>query len=112
MKILLTGGTGFLGAALWPMLQARGHSLKLLQRSSSKAAEKAGVEVVQASLTQRDAVKKALKGVDVVYHLAGRVSWDPKDAREMGERRGVFPESGWGRVPLCGPGGQQFTGRQ
>jgi dihydroflavonol-4-reductase len=83
VKILLTGGTGFLGAALWPMLQARGHSLKLLQRSSSKAAEKAGVEVVQASLTQRDAVKKALKGVDVVYHLAGRVSWDPKDAREM-----------------------------
>ncbi|MBS2031153.1 MAG: NAD-dependent epimerase/dehydratase family protein [Deltaproteobacteria bacterium] len=83
MKVLLTGGTGFLGNALWPLLVERGHTVKLLQRSTSKEAKKAGVEIIQASLTDRDALKPALKGVDVLYHLAGRVSWDPKDARDM-----------------------------
>jgi dihydroflavonol-4-reductase len=83
VKILLTGGTGFLGATLWPILKDRGHSLRLLQRGTSKAAEKAGVEIFAASLSEREAVRKAVAGVDVVYHLAGRVSWAPKDAREM-----------------------------
>jgi len=83
VNVLLTGGTGFLGAALWPLLKARGHHVRLLQRSPSKAAEAAGAEVISASLTDRAAVKKALHGVDAVYHLAGRVSWNPKHAREM-----------------------------
>lgn len=83
MKILLTGGTGFLGATLWPLLKARGHTVRLLQRSSSAAAEKAGVEVVAASLADRAAVKRALTGIEVVYHLAGRVSWNARDAQEM-----------------------------
>ena len=83
MKILLTGGTGFLGSTLWPLLKQRGHTVRLLQRSTSAAAEQAGVEVVPASLDDRAAVKRALSGIEVVYHLAGRVSWNARDARQM-----------------------------
>lgn len=83
MRILLTGGTGFLGSTLWPLLKARGHTVRLLQRGSSAAAERAGVEVVTAPLQDRPALKRALEGVEAVYHLAGRVSWNAKDAREM-----------------------------
>jgi dihydroflavonol-4-reductase len=85
MKILLTGGTGFLGSTLWPLLKAQGHELKLLQRTESFAATKAGVPTVKGSLTDRDSIRRALEGVEVVYHLAGRVSRDPKDARLMYE---------------------------
>lgn len=83
MRVLLTGGTGFLGNALWPILEERGHAVRMLQRSGSPAAEKAGVEVVKGSIADAEAARRALLGVDVLYHLAGRVSWDPKDAREM-----------------------------
>ncbi len=83
MKVLVTGGTGFLGATLWPRLRARGHEVTLLQRSASPAAEAAGVKTVRASLADRESLQKALRGVDVLFHLAGRVSWNPDDAREM-----------------------------
>lgn len=85
MKILMTGGTGFLGATLWPLLKEQGHELVLLQRSPSRAAEKAGVRTVQASLTDAEAIREAMKGVECVYHLAGRVSRDPAEARMLYE---------------------------
>ncbi len=83
MKLLVTGGTGFLGATLWPLLKQRGHEVTLLQRSASPQAEAAGVATLRGSVADRESVKKALRGVDVLFHLAGRVSWNPDDAREM-----------------------------
>ena len=73
MKILLTGGTGFLGSPLWPILKARGHEVTLLQRTASPAADQVGVRTIRASLADREAVKKALHGAEALYHLAGRV---------------------------------------
>jgi dihydroflavonol-4-reductase len=85
VKILLTGGTGFLGATLWPLLKAKGHELTMLQRGPARAAEKAGVRCIQGSLTDAEAIKAAMAGIEVVYHLAGRVSRDPADTRAMYE---------------------------
>ncbi len=39
MNLLVTGGTGFLGSALVPLLAASGHRLRLLQRSAAPEAE-------------------------------------------------------------------------
>jgi dihydroflavonol-4-reductase len=77
VKILVTGGTGFLGGAVVPRLAEQGHALRLLARSSAPEAEALGAEVVQASLDEDDAVSRALDGVEAVYHLAGRVDFDP-----------------------------------
>jgi dihydroflavonol-4-reductase len=85
VKILITGGTGFLGSALWPLLVERGHSVRLLQRGAASRLAQDKVEVVQGSLAEARTARRALDGVEAVYHLAGRVSRDPADARSMYE---------------------------
>lgn len=79
MNVLVTGGTGFLGSALVPVLAADGHRLRLLQRSAAPEAEALGAEVVRASLSDDGAVRAALDRVGAVLHLAGQVSLDPDD---------------------------------
>ena len=85
MKLLVTGGSGFLGAHLVPRLVAAGHEVRIIGRSkpSGPAFEKA--EYVPGDLKNREAVRRALEGVQAVYHLAGLVSFQDKDARRMYE---------------------------
>ncbi len=80
MKITVTGGTGFLGSELVPRLVAAGHEVRCLARSRPRAT---GITWIEADIANRDAVKVALEGAQVVYHLAGRVSRDPKDGPAM-----------------------------
>lgn len=82
-RILVTGGTGFLGTHLVARLVEEGHHVRLISRSEPTQAALKGAEWVKGDLTDREAVKKALEKIEVVYHLAGRVSFDPKDARAM-----------------------------
>jgi dihydroflavonol-4-reductase len=83
VRILVTGGTGFLGGALLPLLARDGHALRVVARSAAPEAEALGAEVIQASLQDREALRRALAGVEAVYHLAGHVSFDAKAGTEM-----------------------------
>lgn len=85
MNVLVTGGTGFLGSAVVPLLAAEGHRLRLVQRSPAPEAEALGAEVLRASLSEPGAVAPALDGVDAVIHLAGQVSFDPADPAALYE---------------------------
>jgi dihydroflavonol-4-reductase len=85
VNLLVTGGTGFLGSALVPLLAAEGHRLRLLQRSAAPEAEAVGAEVLRGSLADPQAIPPALDGVDAVIHLAGQVSFDPEDPAAMYE---------------------------
>ena len=88
MNILVTGGTGFLGMHLVPLLRAQGHCLTLLSHTKPPAAWSQGdhaVRHVQADLKDRLAVRDALRGVDALYHLAGLVSFKNEDGRKMYE---------------------------
>ncbi|PZR14400.1 MAG: NAD-dependent epimerase [Archangium gephyra] len=88
MNILITGGTGFLGTHLVPLLRSQGHTLTLISRSKPPAAWLTGddaVRHVQADLKDREAVRSALKGIDALYHLAGLVSFKNEDGRKMYE---------------------------
>jgi nucleoside-diphosphate-sugar epimerase len=85
VNVLVTGGTGFLGATLVPILAAEGHRLRLLQRSAAPEAERLGAEIVRAAISDEEAVRAALRGIDAVYHLAGRVDFDPADPRALYE---------------------------
>ena len=72
MKILVTGANGFVGEALCGELLRRGQSVRAVQRDAIPAI--AGVEVAEVdSVDAFTNWMEALKGVDVVIHLAARV---------------------------------------
>jgi dihydroflavonol-4-reductase len=79
VNLLVTGGTGFLGSALLPLLAREGHRLRVLARGDAAAALALGAEVVRAPLQERAAVQRALENIDAVYHLAGQVSFEGKN---------------------------------
>lgn len=74
-KVLVTGATGCLGRHLVDDLVRSGHEVRALVRNSSRVEhlEASGVEVRRGSLTADLDVRRAVEGVDVVYHLGGLV---------------------------------------
>jgi dihydroflavonol-4-reductase len=85
VKLLITGGSGFLGAHLVPRLVAAGHEVRIIGRSKPAGPAFDKAEYVPGDLKNREAVRRALQGVEAVYHLAGLVSFQDKDARRMYE---------------------------
>jgi nucleoside-diphosphate-sugar epimerase len=79
VRALVTGAGGFLGAALSRALAARGDTVRALVRSDpAPGALPDGAEVVRGDATDPAAVRAAVRGVDLVFHLAGvRRSADP-----------------------------------
>src|SRR5215213_5705204 len=75
-KTLVTGGTGFVGLHLVRELARRGDDLRLLVRESSNTEPLEGIEWERAvgDVTDREAVRKAMKGVERVFHVAGTTS--------------------------------------
>ena len=80
MKILVTGGGGFVGGYVIERLLARGYAVRSIGRSSQPQLEAQGVEVVCGDLTDAPAVSAACEGVDAVFHVAARAgvwgSWE------------------------------------
>jgi NADH dehydrogenase len=76
--ILITGGTGFIGNVLIRHLSTLGYPIKLLVRPSKTSPnipKGIPLEVAITSLTDAKGVRAAMKGVDVVYHLASAESF-------------------------------------
>jgi len=94
MKILISGGAGYIGSTLAPMLLAGGHKVCVLDsllhhgRSLLGVWAHPGFEFKQADVRDRNAVKDALTGVDAVVHLAAIVG-DPACARQPDLARAV-----------------------
>ena len=72
MKILVTGGGGFLGQALCRGLRARGHEVVSFNRGRYDALDALGVAQVQGDLAARDAVLAAAAGCEAVFHNAAK----------------------------------------
>ena len=83
---LITGGTGFLGSHLVRQLVEDGaRDLRVMATSIPDWLVDLGVETFSGSITDPEDVKRAVEGITEVYHLAGKVSRERKDAREMYE---------------------------
>lgn len=81
MRILVTGGAGYVGSAMVPMLLERGHKVRvfdclkfggqgLLPCTSSR-----DFELIKGDVTDENALGKALDGMDAVIHLAAIVGY-------------------------------------
>ncbi|HEY3228882.1 MAG TPA: NAD-dependent epimerase/dehydratase family protein, partial [Roseiflexaceae bacterium] len=77
MKVLVTGGTGFLGANLVAALLERGDAVRVLRRANSSliALDGLPVEHVIGDILEPDAVARAVAGCDLVFHVAALASY-------------------------------------
>jgi dihydroflavonol-4-reductase len=99
-KTLVTGGTGFVGLHVARELARRGDELRLLVRDRSNTEPLEGLEWERAEgdVTDRDSVRRAMRGVERVFHVAGTTSMRSRDRIRVfdvnvGGTRNVFEEA-------------------
>ncbi len=80
-RTLVTGGTGFIGSHVARALAARGDELRLLIRRRARTEHLADLDYqrVPGDVTDRRAVRRAMNGVDRVFHIAGSTSLRVQD---------------------------------
>ena len=94
MKILVTGGSGYLGSILSRKLLVKGHSVRILDnflfgKDSIKEIENnKNLEIIEGDIRDLSIVSKSIKNVDTVIHLASIVGaqsseLDPKTSVEI-----------------------------
>lgn len=74
MKILVTGGTGFIGGYFVPMLLEQNYQVRLLVRNEEKAKKlfEDKCEYFIGDVTDKGSIKGCCEGVDVVFHLVAK----------------------------------------
>ena len=90
MKVFITGGTGFLGAALTEGLLAEGHSVTILSRSSQNRFLKMGLAYCEGNPTKSGPWQEEVSSHDVVINLAGASifrTWNDKSKEAIRNSR-------------------------
>lgn len=68
MRVLVTGGSGFLGSAIVAELKRRGHQVSSASRRPSPALERLGVRTLTCDLRNSEHVERAVAGHEAVVH--------------------------------------------
>jgi nucleoside-diphosphate-sugar epimerase len=110
MRYFVTGATGFIGGRVARLLVEEGHEVVALVRSPDKAKDLAalGVQLSPGDITDKESVKRGLKGADGLFHMAAWYKVGVKDKsiaekinvegtrnvleamKELGVSRGVY----------------------
>jgi uncharacterized protein YbjT (DUF2867 family) len=80
-QILVTGGTGTLGRLVVARLRDAGCELRVLSRGSRK--DEDGIHFVSGDLATGDGIEAAVRGTEIVVHLAGSSNGDELKARNL-----------------------------
>ena len=91
MRVLVTGGSGFIGSHVVDKLRAAGHQPVIYDLRPSPWHESGSVDTVLGSITDREALERALHSCDAVAHLAAvadvnDVHAEPEDAERVNAR--------------------------
>ncbi len=84
-KVLVTGGTGFLGLHLVRALVQRHYDVRVLTRNPAalRGQTQLPVEAVAGDITRPEDVRRAVEGCEGVFHLAAKVTLSAKEADEV-----------------------------
>ena len=91
MKIVIVGGTGFVGQHIASLFQEKGYEVSVTCRTPRKdtytAIESSDAITIlpQIDVQDRGALEKCFAGADLVINLAGLVSFRKKDAKKLKE---------------------------
>ena len=88
MILAVTGGTGFVGRRLITIAVERGHKVRALARRPQDASE--GVEWIEGSLEDRDALERLVTESDAVIHVAGIINAPDAASFEAGNVTGTL----------------------
>lgn len=85
MKALVTGASGFIGSHLVESLREQGHSVRTLLRKTSQCGYLDGLayERCEGDLGDIESLKRAVAGVDCVFHVAGTVAAQAKKREDF-----------------------------
>src|SRR5438105_2551972 len=79
-NVLITGGAGFVGSHLADALLARGHRVRIFDNLAPQVHSRdlpaycsPDAEFIRADITDLSAVRRAVDGMDLVFHLAAAV---------------------------------------
>jgi uncharacterized protein YbjT (DUF2867 family) len=85
MKVFVTGGTGYIGSRLIPLLIQRGHEVTALVRKGSVTKLPAGIAPVVADPLRMDSYTEQVRGSGTFVHLIGVAHPSPAKAKEFRE---------------------------
>lgn len=88
MQVLVTGGAGFIGSHLVDRFLSEGHQVRVLDNLDPKVHPYGrptylprNVEFIQGSVTDREVLRRALRGVDIISHQAAYQDYMPDFTR-------------------------------
>jgi uncharacterized protein YbjT (DUF2867 family) len=88
MKILVTGGTGFVGPKIVNAFVDAGHWVRVLERKPGTW-KRAGLhcqEAAEGDVTDADSLRRAAAGCDAVVHLVAIITGSPRDFEHVMEQ--------------------------
>ena len=86
MKVLVTGGTGFVGPAIVRALADAGHAVRVLERKPGRSTGLPSQEAVQGDVTDPASLRPATEGQDVVVHLVALLAGPPEEFQRVMEQ--------------------------
>lgn len=75
MHILVTGGSGFIGSGIVRALINQGHKVRTLNRNKVLKSSDIRIEYILGDIRNKSVVEEAVKGVDVVFHVAAKIGY-------------------------------------
>src|SRR6184192_4055895 len=82
-SVFVTGGTGFMGQRLVPLLVKRGHQVRALVRKGSEPKLSSGAVAVIADALKMDSYTDDVRGADTFVHLIGVPHPSPAKAKQF-----------------------------